>query len=45
MQFIYLVSLQVETLPKLIPENTKRQNNKQQPQSVNNWSKWTIETL
>ena len=28
----YLVSPEVETLPKLIPAGTKRQNNKQQPQ-------------
>ena len=30
-QFIYLISPQVETLPKLIPAGTKCQNNKQQP--------------
>ena len=31
-QFIYLVSLQVEALPQLISADTKCQNNKQQPQ-------------
>ena len=30
-QLMYLASSLVETLPKLIPAGTKRQNNKQQP--------------
>ena len=44
-EFIYLVSPYVETLSKLIPASTKRQNNKQQSQAAINRSKSTIETL
>ena len=35
----------METLSKLIPAGTKRQNNKQQHQPAINCSKSTIETL
>ena len=44
MQFIYLVSPLLKTLPKLIPTGTKIQNNKQKPQAAINWTKSTKET-